>query len=92
MFGIFLFWLCYIVSAICLYTILRGCYKMERTSNYKYVKTKERYKRPLWQILLFVTIFFIPIGNIAFFIVYLCISSDAKKNELYYESFMTKEY
>ena len=96
MFGIFLFWFHYIIAAIALYTIIRGTYKIKKSEDgyYKtsYEKTNERYKRPLWQILTFILVFLVPVLNLLVLLPYIGISSNECKNELYYKSFITKEY
>ena len=95
MFGIFLFWLQYIIAAIALHIILRGTYKVEKIGdryNTIYEKTDKRYKRPLWQILLFISVFFVPILNLIILLPYIGISSKELDHELYYKSFITKEY
>ena len=93
MFGIFLFWLEYIIAGIVLYTILRGTYKVKKVNkiDHEYEKTNERYKRPLWQILLFIVLFFIPVINLSL-IAYMVASSYEEDSKLYYKSFITKKY
>ena len=91
MFGIFLFWLQYIIAGIALHIILRGTYKVEKV-EYSTYRTNERYKRPLWQILIFISVFFVPVLNLIVLLPYIGISSNDCKNELYYKSFITKEY
>lgn len=104
MFGIFLFWIHYIIAGILLYLILRCIYiKGEddkgKYSNYKkYTKTDNdrRLKHPLWAILLFLFVFIIPMLNILVFIGYLlCMTINIDGNELcryYCKSIFNKEY
>ena len=101
MFGVFLFWIHYIVAIIILYTILRCSYKYvavkKEYRNYEYKKSNERVKFPLWIILLFIAILFIPVVNLIIYIAYMIKSTNAplydiNNNRVYYKSFLTKEY
>ena len=101
MFGIFLFWIHYIAAVALLYTILRCSYKYtvvkKEYRNYEYKKSTERVKFPLWMILLFIVILFIPVVNLIIYIAYMIKSTseplyEVNNNRVYYKSFLTKEY
>ena len=97
MIGIILFWLHYILAGVLLYTILRCSYKYVKTENRnwrtEYIKSEEKAKFPLWLILIFICIFFIPVVNLLTFISFMVIKSGTEVNQrLYYKSFLTKEY
>ena len=101
MFGVILFWLDYIVSGILLYHILR-CIYVKKKDNSKYTTAyyksddDEKLKYPLWQILLFLLTFLIPIVNLFVYIIYLCVKLindwGSEYNKYYCRSFFTKEY
>lgn len=98
MFGIFLFWLQYVIAAILLYTILRCSYKykyVEKAGSWNkiQVKSDEKVKFPLWLIILFIMVLFIPIFNLMIFIPFMIIKTGSDVDErIYYKSFLTKEY
>ena len=94
--GIVLFWISYLVSGLCLYTILRGMYirkriKINQYPYYKIEETNERYKLPLWLIIILIIVFFIPGLNIClgFWIWFSLLPDD---REYYYKTFLTKKY
>ena len=93
---IFLFWIHYIIAGILLYTILINSYEyIPYKDGYitKYKPGNERVKFPLWLIILFSIVFFIPILNIIVFASYMVIrSSDFEEHRVYYKSFLTKKY
>ena len=94
--GIILFWILYFVSGLCLYTILRGMYirkqiKKDRYPYYEFEETNERYKLPLWLIIILIIVFFVPGLNIClgFWIWFSLLPDD---REYYYKTFLTKKY
>ena len=96
MFGIVLFWTHYIVAVVLLYTILRCSYKYTIIKK-EYQKSNERVKFPLWIIILFIIVLFIPILNLIVYVSYMIKATskpmyDVNKNRVYYKSFLTKEY
>lgn len=101
MFGIVLFWVHYIIAVVLLYTILRCSYKYtivkKEYRNNEYQKSNERVKFPLWIIILFIIVLFIPVFNLIVYVSYMIKATskpmyDVNKNRVYYKSFLTKEY
>ena len=102
MFGIILFWLHYIIAAIILYHILRCLYVKGNASGNGYRNTyhktdnDERLKHPLWLVLIFFTVFLVPILNLIALPAYLAfrvICEDGEdKNPYYCKSALTKKY
>ena len=95
MIGIILFWIVYIVAALLLYTIIFKTYdktkvQLKYNSEYRITDNDVRHKYPLWLILLGVIIYFIPGFNIAIYAGFMCIFSS--ENDVYFKSFLTKEY
>lgn len=93
--GIILFWVCYLFSGIGLYTLFRGLYVQKKIDldsypYWKYEKTDERFKIPLWMILLAIIIFCIPIVNIS--IPFALIVGENYSEEFYIKTFLTKKY
>ena len=101
--GVFVFIIVYIIAFILLYHALRCIYVKEKyTSNrwgersYEISESDKRLKHPLWRILLFIIILFIPILNIIVYLIFILskvlndCSSD--RNRYYLKSFLTKEY
>lgn len=102
MFGVILFWLLYIVSAILLYHILRCIYvKTVDSSNgyrkkYKRTDKDEKLKYPLWVILLLLLVFFIPFINFIVYTAFLCAKliceNGDEYNPYYCKSIFTRKY
>lgn len=103
MFGIFLFWIHYIIAIILLYHILKCIYikGKEFDSNYyykRYEKTDndKKFKLPLWIIMVFIIILFIPILNLlaysAFLGIILTNEHGSEYNKYYCKSLFTKKY
>ena len=98
MFGLFLFWVQYIIAGLLLYTLLRCSYKyveVKDKNNWRtrLEKSNERAKFPLWLILLFIIAFFIPVINLIAIVPYMVIKTGSEvDNRIYYKSFLTKEY
>ena len=104
MFGIILFWLHYIIAAVLLYHSLRCIYVKTFDSTtkyggyklYKITENDERLKLPLWVIISFFIVFFIPILNLLVFFAYLCgrlINENGSEHNKYYcKSIFTKKY
>ena len=102
MFGIFLFWLHYIIAAVLLYHDLRCIYvKTEcedkyRSKIYKITENDQRLKLPLWVIILFLIVFFIPFLNLFVYTAYLCArlinEYGNEYNKYYCKSIFTKKY
>ena len=99
--GVFIFWLHYVIAFILLWHILRCIYvkkgKSDRWGNNVYERTEDdkRMKHPLWLVLVFIMVLFIPILNIAVFVPYLlfralCERGD-EKNPHYIKSIFTKQ-
>ena len=97
-FGVALFWISYIIAAVLLYHVLRCIYvKGKNISQYKYEKTDKdkRMKHPLWVILGFITVFFIPVLNLIVFLFYLgdkAWGESEEYNQYYIKSIFTKEF
>lgn len=100
--GILLFWIDFIVSIVLLYNILFGIYVKEKSyrRDYytKYEKTDydKRLKHPLWAIILFTAILFIPVVNLVIYIAYLGAmllnEQGDNYNEYYSKSIFTKKF
>jgi hypothetical protein len=98
MFGLFLFWIHYIIAGLLLYTLLRCSYKYVEVKDKdswrtRFEKSNEKAKFPLWLILLFIIAFFIPVINLITIVSYMAIMAGSEiDNRIYYKSFLTKEY
>lgn len=104
MFGIILFWIQYIVAAILLYHSLWCIYvkvdtnksEYNRYRTYKITENDERLKSPLWMIILFFTVFFVPFLNLTTYAGYLCYrlinDRGSEYNKYYCKSIFTKKY
>ena len=92
MLGTIFFWLMYIIVGLSVYTILRCSYKRIEIKYNKYEETNERYKHPLWFILLLFILFLIPIVNLTIPIVMFMLYFIDDSREYYYKSFLTKKY
>ena len=87
---IFLFFLHYALAFVFLYHILFCSYAYDKHYGRELIKTNEKYKKPLWLILSFIVIFFIPLVNLIVFGFYIRICDIDKV--CYFKSFLTKEY
>ena len=102
MFGVILFWIQFIIAGILLYHILRCIYIKGKSTQdgyrKKYEKTENDKKLtyPLWVIIIFLVIFFIPVLNLLTFIGYLCSKLinelGDSYNQYYCKSIFTKRY
>lgn len=102
MFGIILFWIHYVIAAILLYHNLRCIYVKAECNNasnyktYKITENDERLKQPLWIIILFFIVLFIPGLNLFVYIAYLSArlinGFGSKYNKYYCKSIFTKKY
>ena len=100
--GILLFWIDFIISVILLYNILFCIYvkgksfKEEYSTKYEKTDYDKRLKHPLWVIILFTTILFIPGLNLVVYIVYLSAmllnEYGDKYNKYYSKSIFTKKF
>lgn len=96
--GILLYFASFIVAIILYYHILRCIYIKKKVSWEKYEITDEdeRLKHPLWYIILFTIILFIPLINLFVFIAYLTkrlvYYDNADRNPYYCKSIFTKEF
>lgn len=79
MFGNIAFWLLYVIAIVLLYTILTG--HIDKHGN--------RVKHPLWLIIFFCIMFFIPVANIGLYALYMLFCTNSKDN---FKSFLTKKY
>lgn len=99
--GIIIFWIHYIIAAILLYHLLRCIYvkgevdkSLYRAEYYK-TENDKRLKHPIWIILIYITIFLIPILNI--FLLAMCIAQklycdcEEDGDPYYCKSVFTKE-
>lgn len=84
---VFLFFLHYVLAFVFLYHILFRSYAYDWRSG---IKLNERYKKPLWLILSFVMIFFIPLLNLITFGCYIAYCDIERV--CYFKSFLTKKY
>ena len=100
---VFIFIILYIIAIILLYHALRCIYVKEKyTSNrwgersYEISESDKRLKHPLWRILLFIIILFIPILNVIVYLIFILtkVLNDcgSDRNRYYLKSFLTKEY
>ena len=101
---VFIFIILYIIAIILLYHALRCIYVKEKyTSNrwgersYEISESDKRLKHPLWRILLFIIILFIPILNIIVYLIFILskVLNDhgySQYSHYYLKSFLTKEY
>ena len=102
MFGVILFWIQFITAGILLYHILRCIYIKGKKNNsgyrseYEKTENDKKLTYPLWVIILFLVIFFIPVLNLITFITYLCYRLIDERgdsyNPYYCKSFFTKKY
>lgn len=83
--GTFIFFLHYVIAFILLFTILCRSYEI---NNYK--QTDIRHKYPLWFILSAIMVYFIPIGNLIAYILWICFC--VSEDFVYFKSFLTKRY
>ena len=101
--GVLIFWLHYIIAGILLYLILRCMYIKENKPNdisyhKRYIKTDNdaKLKHPLWEIILFLFAFVIPVFNLIVLVIYLfnmtMDSSGSEYCRYYCKSFFNKEY
>ena len=101
--GILLFWIHYIVAVVLLYHDLFCIYVKTECNNactyktYKITENDERLKQPLWIIILFFIVLFIPGLNLFVYIAYLCAKlindfGSSKYNKYYCKSIFTKKY
>lgn len=93
MIGIIFFWLDYITCGLALYSFIFCRYKLERVQGMYSLKTemeptKERIKTPLWQVLLLILLYIIPVLNILILPIMVFHYSE---NNYCYKSFLTKE-
>lgn len=92
--GLFVFFTHYVIAFVMLHTIVFNSYEYEkihvRYYDFEYKLTDTKYKHPLWLILLFSLIFFIPLVNLIVFTIYIANTSCEKI--CYYKSFLTKKY
>jgi ABC-type Fe3+ transport system permease subunit len=95
-FGIFLFYLHYIVAVILLYHILICVYEKSRLNRYEsYIISDQdkRHKLPLWGIILLIVTLFIPVVNLIAFGVYLgTVVNEFKDPPCYIKSVFTKKF
>ena len=95
-FGIFLFYLHYIVAVILLYHILFCVYEKSRSSRYESYTISDydkKHKLPLWGITLLIGALFIPIVNLITFGVYLgAVVSEFDDPPCYIKSVFTKKF
>jgi len=103
MFGIILFWIHYIVAGILLYHDLRCIYVKSKSSTntyrgkiYEITEKDQRLKLPLWIIVLFFIVFFVPVLNLFVYTTYLCArlinEYGSEYNKYYCKSIFTKKY
>ena len=102
MFGVILFWIHYIIAGTLLYHIFRCIYVKEKVfdngyrTEYAITDNDIRLKHPLWVLILFIIIFFIPVINITFFGMYLAkrmiCENGSEHNPYYCKSIFTKKY
>lgn len=99
--GVFIFIILYIIAIILLYHALRCIYVKEKyTSNRWGERSNEisesdkRLKHPLWRILLFIIILFIPILNVIVYLIFILtkVLNDCGSSRYYLKSILTKEY
>ena len=102
MLGIILFWIQYIIAYILLYHIITCIYVKTETAKtayytyYSITDNDERLMHPLWLIIVFIVVSFIPLVNIVTFVLYLIFrlaSLDGFVHNPYYcKSMLTKKY
>ena len=102
MVGIILFWLQYIIAAICLYHIANCIYvkgdKQKGSYRPKYLRTDQdkKLKHPLWLLILFFSVLLVPVLNIFIFIPYLLYRTNCEYGEeynpYYCKSIFTNKY
>lgn len=96
--GIIIYFVSFILAFILYIHILRCIYVKKKVDTYKYERTKDdkRLKHPLWLIILFTIMLFIPIGNLFVFIFYifrrLANYYSEERNPYYVKSIFTKEF
>lgn len=98
--GVFIFWLHYAIAFILLWHILCCIYvkKDKIFKGYTYYKKSEndeRFKHPLWLVLIFIMVLCIPILNIVVFAPYLAFRAlsewGEERNPYYIKSIFTKQ-
>lgn len=96
--GILLYFASFIVAIILYYHILRCIYIKEKVGWDKYEITEKdiRLTHPLWAIILFTIILFVPVLNLFVFVAYLArrlvYYDNANRNPYYCKSIFTKEF
>lgn len=96
--GIIIYFASFILAFILYIHILRYIYVKKKVGTYKYERTKDdkRLKHPLWAIILFTIMLFVPIGNLFVFIFYLFRRLagyfSEERNPYYCKSIFTKEF